>query len=202
MAGMQSASDTTEAAEPADTAAATDAAEPPTVTESTTADATAADDWYDTRWGRIFYWTVLSATLLAVVISASSVGLAMQIPASVYLFGFLGATVYAFAGFAKQFERAGRYRLKILSRTVAVLPLSAGVFLLAGVFVDLPGSATTAGGTALDSTDRLVSGLVFVAGIYVSTTLKALDAFAKRTLGYPGKQGGEEASQDDDTGRD
>ena len=84
------------------------------------------DDWYDTRWGRIFYWTVLSTTLLAVVISASQVGVAMRIPASVYLFGFLGAAVYACAHFAKQFERAGRYRLKILSRTVAVLPLSAG----------------------------------------------------------------------------
>jgi len=29
---------------------------------------------------------------------------------------------------------------------------------------------------------------VFVAGIYVSTTLKALDGFAKRTLGYLGKK--------------
>jgi hypothetical protein len=192
---MQSASDTAEAAEPADTAAATDSAKPPTVTEST-----AADDWYDTRWGRIFYWTVLAATLVAVVVSASQVGIAMQIPASVYLFGFLGAAVYAFAHFAKQFERAGRYRLKILSRTVAVLPLSAGVFLLAGVFVDSAGSAATLGGTALDSTDRLVGGLVFVAGIYVSTTLKALDAFAKRTLGYHGRRDDGEASQDGDTG--
>jgi hypothetical protein len=41
---------------------------------------------------------------------------------------------------------------------------------------------------------------VFVAGIYVSTTLKALDAFAKRTLGYPGNQGDREASQADDAG--
>ncbi|ERH07185.1 MAG: hypothetical protein J07HN4v3_02822 [Halonotius sp. J07HN4] len=158
------------------------------------------DDWYASRWGRIFYWTVLTATLLAVVISASSVGIAMQIPATVYLFGFLGAAVYAFADFAKQFERAGRYRLKILSRTVAVLPLSAGVFLLAGVFVDPSGSAATLGDTALGSTDRLVGGLVFVAGIYVSTTLKALDAFAKRTLGYPGNQADREASQGEDTG--
>ena len=158
------------------------------------------DDWYDTRWGRIFYWTVLSATLLAVVISASSVGIAMQIPTTVYLFGFLGAAVYACANFAKQFERAGRYRLKILSRTVAVLPLSAGVFLLAGVFVDPSGSAAMLGESALSSTDRLVGGLVFVAGIYVSTTLKALDAFAKRTLGYPGTQADRDASQDDNTG--
>ena len=158
------------------------------------------DDWYASRWGRRFYWTVLSATLLAVVISASNVGLAMQIPASVYLFGFLGAAVYAFAGFAKQFERAGRYRLKILSRTVAVLPLSAGVFLLAGVFVDPPGSTATLGESGLRSTERLVGGLLFVAGIYVSTTLKALDAFAKRTLGYPGSQADRDESQGEDTG--
>jgi len=157
------------------------------------------DDWYDTRWGRIFYWTVLAATLLAVVISASSVGVATQIPATVYLFGFLGAAVYACAGFAKQFERAGRYRLKILSRTVAVLPLSAGVFLLAGVFVDPAGSEVALGESALGSTERLVGGLVFVAGIYVSTTLKALDAFAKRTLGYPGNHTDRESSPGDDT---
>jgi len=186
---MQSAADAPETTDTTDPAATID-----------TADATEADDWYATRWGRIFYWTVLAATLLAVVISANSVGIAMQIPASVYLFGFLGAAVYAFAGFAKQFERAGRYRLKILSRTVAVLPLSAGVFLLAGVFVDPPGSEATLGESGLRSTERFVGGLVFVAGIYVSTTLKALDAFAKRTLGYPGNQGDREASQDDDAG--
>ena len=161
---------------------------------------TDTDDWYDRRWGRIFYWTVLAATVLAVVISASSVGIAMRIPATVYLFGFLGAAIYAFAHFAKQFERAGRYRLKILSRTVAVLPLSAGVFLLAGVFVDPPGSAATLGESGLRSTERLVGGLVFVAGIYVSTTLKALDAFAKRTLGYPGSQADRDESQGDDAG--
>ncbi|RJX48920.1 hypothetical protein [Halonotius pteroides] len=161
---------------------------------------TDTDDWYDRRWGRIFYWAVLAATVLAVVISASSVGIATRIPASVYLFGFLGAAVYACANFAKQFERAGRYRLKILSRTVAVLPLSAGVFLLAGVFVDPPGSAATLGESGLRSTERLVGGLVFVAGIYVSTTLKALDAFAKRTLGYPGSQADRDESQGEDTG--
>ena len=185
---MQSAADTAETAETTDAAAIE------------TADATETDDWYASRWGRVFYWTVLAATVVAVVISASSVGLAMRIPASVYLFGFLGAAVYACAHFAKQFERAGRYRLKILSRTVAVLPLSAGVFLLAGVFVDSAGSGATLSGTALDSTERLVGGLVFVAGIYVSTTLKALDAFAKRTLGYHGTQADRNASQDDNTG--
>jgi len=41
---------------------------------------------------------------------------------------------------------------------------------------------------------------LFVAGIYVSTTLKALDAFAKRTLGYPGSQADRDESQGEDTG--
>jgi len=49
-------------------------------------------------------------------------------------------------------------------------------------------------------TDRLVGGLVLVDRIYVSTTLKALDGFAKRTLGYPGKQESQERPQGDDTG--
>lgn len=197
---MESSSTTADGAEPTDTAAATEAATPPAAADATGADG-ATDDWYDTRRGRIFYWTLLLATLLAVVISAGQIDIAIQIPASVYLFGFLGAAVYAFANFAKQFERAGRYRLKILSRTVAVLPLSAGVFLLAGVFVDSSAAAATLGGTELDSTDRLVGGLVFVAGIYVSTTLKALDAFAKRTLGYPGRRADQEASRSDETDR-
>ena len=43
---------------------------------------------------------------------------------------------------------------------------------------------------------------VFVAGIYVSTTLKALDAFVKRTLGYPGQRDDGEVSRGDDTGTD
>ena len=41
---------------------------------------------------------------------------------------------------------------------------------------------------------------MFVADIYVSTTLKALDAFAKHTLGYSGQRDDREASQDDETG--
>ncbi|TQQ80722.1 hypothetical protein [Halonotius roseus] len=170
---------TADAAGTAETAEQTDAADP---TDTATDDT--ADDWYATRWGRIFYWTVLAATLLAVVISASQVGIAMQIPVSVYLFGFLGAAVYAFAHFAKQFERAGRYRLKILSRTVAVLPLSAGVFLLAGVFVDPAGSEVALGESALSSTERLVGGLVFVAVIPSFLSLTAAHSGSLARFAY------------------
>ena len=143
---------------------------------------TDTDDWYDRRWGRIFYWTVLAATLLAVVISASSVGIAMQIPATVYLFGFLGASVYAFTSFAKRFGQAGRYRQKILSRTVAVFPLVTGVYLLAFSFPNISGQLNLLG-NSMTGGDRLVGGLVFVAGIYVSATLRALGGFAERVLG-------------------
>jgi len=43
------------------------------------------------------------------------------------------------------------------------------------------------------------SGRVFVADICVSTTLKALDAFAKRTLDYPRQPDDGKTSEDDET---
>ena len=52
---------TADAAGTAETAERTDAADP---TETATDDA--ADDWYASRWGRIFYWTVLAAAVPAV----------------------------------------------------------------------------------------------------------------------------------------
>lgn len=141
-------------------------------------------DWYDTRWGRRFYWGVLGATLVGV---GASVGLGeLRVPAAVYLFGFLGATVYAFTSFAKRFDDDGRYRLKILSRTVAVLPLAAGVYLLAFAFPGVSGELSALAATgeaAVTAADRLVAGVVFLAGIYVSATLRALGGLADRLLG-------------------
>ncbi|MFB6269836.1 MAG: hypothetical protein ABEH83_07820 [Halobacterium sp.] len=140
--------------------------------------------WYDTRWGRLFYWGILVATLVGVAASALVTGLKMQVAPAVYLFGFLGATVYVFTSFAKEFGRAGRYRLKILSRTVAVLPLAAGVYLLAMAFPGVEGDLDAlAGAGSVSDADRLVAGLVFLAGIYVSATLKALGGLAERLLG-------------------
>ncbi|TQQ83594.1 hypothetical protein EGH24_02030 [Halonotius terrestris] len=159
---------------------------------------TDTDDWYARRWGRIFYWTILVATLLGIGLVMTGTGINARIPPVVYLFGFLGASVYAFTSFAKRFGQAGRYRLKIISRTVAVFPLVTGVYLLAFSFPDISGDLNVLAGEGMTGTDRLVGGLVFVAGIYVSTTLKALDAFAKRTLGYPGSHAEREASEDTD----
>ena len=84
--------------------------------------------WYDARVGRLFYWGLLVATLIGVALSSTTVlDTEPVIPAGVYLFGFLGATVYAFTSFANRFDEDGRYRLKVFSRTVAALPLAAGV---------------------------------------------------------------------------
>lgn len=141
-------------------------------------------DWYDTRWGRWFYWGILGATLVGVAASVTVTEL--RIPLVVYLFGFLGASVYAFTSFAKRFDETGRYNLKILSRTVAVLPLATGVYLLAFAFPGVSGdlnALTVSNGSTPTAADRMVAGLVFLAGIYVSATLRALGGLAERLLG-------------------
>lgn len=150
-------------------------------------------EWYDTRWGRRLYWGVLLATLLGVAASVWLVD--FRLPPVVYLYGFLGATVYAFTSFAKQFDKDGRYRLKILSRTVAVLPLAAGVYLLAFAFPEVSGDLSalniTTNNDDVTADDRLVAGLVFLAGIYVSATLQALGGLAERLLGVEPSDGAE-----------
>ena len=146
------------------------------------------DDWYASRWGRRFYWTILGATLLGVGVAMTGIGIRSNIPPVVYLFGFLGASVYAFTSFAKRFGQAGRYRLKILSRTVAVFPLVTGVYLLAFSFPNISGQLNLLG-NSMTGADRLVGGLVFVAGIYVSATLRALGGFAERVLGGAANRG-------------
>lgn len=147
-------------------------------------------DWYDTRWGRLFYWGVIGATLVAVGLSIK--GTKIEIPAVVYLFGFLGASVYAMTSFAKQFDATERYRLKILSRTVAVLPLATGVYLLAFAFSGGSGQLNALNATVSEGkftqSDRLVAGLIFLAGIYVSATLRALGGLAERLLGLSARQ--------------
>jgi hypothetical protein len=154
--------------------------------------------WYGTRWGRLFYWGIFVATLVGVALSMAATDLSMRVPPAIYLFGFLGATVYVFTSFAQQFDGNDQYRLKMLSRTVAVLPLAAGVYLLALAFPGIDGDLTvlaaeTSGGNGATQTDRLVAGVAFLAGIYVSTTLKALGGLAERLLGVsPGQTEGED----------
>jgi len=146
------------------------------------------ESWYDSRIGQVLYWGLIVATLVAVALSSTgALGTTPEVPAGVYLFGFLGATVYAFTSFAKRFDENDRYRLKVLSRTVAALPLAAGVYLLAFAFTGFDGGAGAADGAANGtrglSSERVVAGLVFLAGLYVSTALQALGGVADRLLG-------------------
>jgi hypothetical protein len=133
--------------------------------------------WYDTRLGLWSFWWAVGLTVLVVGVSTTLGN--VDIPPYVYVFGFLGAMVYVFTSFAKRFAQDDRYVMKILSRTVAVLPLAAGVFLLSGTFLDVSDSAFDVGAGT-----RLVAGLVFLAGIYVSITLQALGNLAERLLGF------------------
>jgi hypothetical protein len=135
--------------------------------------------WYDTRFGLWSFWGAVVLTL--VVVGLSTATGSIEVPRFVYVFGFLGAMVYVFTSFAKRFAADGRYVMKILSRTVAVLPLAAGVFLLSGAFLDVDAAALPG-----DPGTRLVAGLVFLAGIYVSITLQALGELAERLLGVSG----------------
>jgi hypothetical protein len=151
--------------------------------------------WYDSRVGRIFYWGLILATLTAVVLSSTgALGTELRIPPGVYLFGFLGATVYAFTTFARRFDRKGRYRLKVLSRTLAALPLVAGVYLLGFAFTG------TDGGAGEFTGPRYVAGLAFLAGLYVSTTLQSLEVLANRFLGFDQPQTGGPAESDEEPG--
>lgn len=117
----------------------------------------------------------------------------MRVPTSVYLFGFLGASVYAFTSFAKRFDEGDRYRLKILSRTIAVLPLATGVYLLAFAFPGVSGdlnALSVSTGQSPTAADRSVAGLVFLAGIYVSATLRALGGDRRTSPGDPAESRG------------
>mgnify|MGYP005849485307 CR=1 FL=1 len=154
-------------------------------------------DWYGTRAGRALYWGLIVVTLLAVAVSTAGFPAFLDallpvslpevettIPPYVYLFGFLGATVYAFTTFARRFDEHGRYRLKVFSRTIAALPLVAGVYLLAFSFLGFGTEPTRTGGmTDAVARERVIAGLVFLAGLYVSTTLLALETVANRLLG-------------------
>jgi hypothetical protein len=117
------------------------------------------------------------AVLTAAGIVLSMVAIDQSIPPRIYVFGFLGATVYVFTSLAEKFDAEGRYALEVASKGAAAFPLAAGVYLLAFAFPLTDGSASN------QPTDRIVSGLVFLSGTYVSLTLRALGAFARRMLG-------------------
>lgn len=133
------------------------------------------------------------AILTAAAVGASMLFLSEPIPPRVYLFGFLGATVYVFTSLTEHFDETDQYALKLACRVLAVFPLSAGVYLLAFAFPGADGGVPAG--------ERLRNGLVFLAGAYVSLTLKALGGLAKRMLGVSESQP-ETASESAGTGED
>jgi len=137
--------------------------------------ATAADaGGWDTR--RIVF--VVFAVLTVAAVGASLRVTGQSVPPHVYLFGFLGAMVYVFTSLAEKFDEEDRYALEVASKGVAALPLAAGVYLLAFAF---PGAG--GGDASAQAADRIISGLVFLSGAYVSLTLRALGGLAHRMLG-------------------
>lgn len=144
----------------------------------------ADDGWF--RWNRLLYWGALVIAIAAVVVSTGygDYVTAVTVPAYIYVFGFLGALVYVFTSLAKEFGDEV-YVYKVLSKAAAALPLAAGVYLLAFAF---PG-ASEVGGNGTVSVQRFAAGLAFIAGVFVSMTLKALGSLAERLLGVQGDGG-------------
>ena len=142
----------------------------------------------EVSWTKALFWIVVVITLGAVHLSTEGTDTfsEMTIPLYIYLFGFLGAMVYVFTALAHNFGDEA-YVYKLLSRAVAALLLAAGVYLLAFAFPVASGEMTT----QVPTYDRVVAGLAFVAGLYVSMTLKALGSIAERLLGVE-KQGRQE----------
>jgi uncharacterized membrane protein YgcG len=146
----------------------------------------ASDDGGDTDVRRLVFAAFAVLTVVGVVLSVVLVDDASAIPPRIYVFGFLGATVYVFTSLAEKFDEEDRYALEIASKGIAAFPLAAGVYLLAFAF------PATNGDAASQPADRIISGLVFLSGAYVSLTLRALGGLAKRMLGVSEEEETEE----------
>lgn len=93
------------------------------------------------------------------------------VPPSVYVFGLLGAGAYAVTSLVFEPKRSRLAVLRLGYRCAGALPLAAGVYLLSDSLVDTS--------EALAS----VSGLAFLAGLFVRLTLQSLGDVAKRLYG-------------------
>lgn len=120
---------------------------------------------------------VAFAVLTVAGVALSTFAIDRKIPPRIYLFGFLGSMVYVFTSLAEKFDEEDRYTLEISSKGIAAFPLAAGVYLLAFAFPVTDGSASG------QSAERIISGLVFLSGAYVSLTLRGLGSLARRMLG-------------------
>lgn len=151
--------------------------------------------WYRTNRGIAVVVLYAVLTLLAITLSteprlpmgdsyldvSDANGPSTAIPPAIYLYGFLGAMAYAFTSVVGKFERGPTGVARVGLRVLAALPLAAGVFLLAGALgIEAPDG-------------RLLAGMAFLVGLYVSLTLKALGGLAERLLGV--RSGGDNADQ-------
>lgn len=147
--------------------------------------------WYRTRRGPavVVGYAVVTLAVLVYTTGPIAVGeeLVVEIPAGVYLFGFLGGMTYAFTSIVAKFERGVRGVVKVGLRALAALPLAAGVYLLA-VPLGLPAGDGT-------GTPQLVAGVSFLVGLYVNVTLKALGGLADRLFTGPGTGAGDDPSR-------
>ncbi len=144
--------------------------------------------WYQTTRGLAVVFVYAVLTLVGVALStepsqvsgivngtymnvSTATGESAATPPAIYLYAFLGAMAYAFTSIIAKFERGTTGVLRVGLRALAALPLAAGVFLLAG----------TLGISAADG--RVLAGVAFLVGLYVSVALKALGGLAERLLG-------------------
>lgn len=139
--------------------------------------------WFRDSWGKRLVVAYVALTLLGIIASIQVVQDSLgslfldgyeapvAIPATIYLFGLLGALTYVFTSltFGEDKDRYGLVQLGL--RVIAALPLAGGVFLFSAFFVDESANSP------------IVNGLAFFAGLYVRLTLQSLGKLAERLYG-------------------
>lgn len=119
-----------------------------------------------------------------VPLGGSFVADAVQVPASVYLFAALGACGYIFTRLIREFadnvvDLSFREFLEMMTTVLAAIPLSAGVYLLAGFLFDA--SVSTAG-TEARLSPRTMAGVAFLTGLFVKRAYQRLGWVADKLM--------------------
>lgn len=119
-----------------------------------------------------------------VPLGGSFVADAVQVPASVYLFAALGACGYIFTRLIREFadnvvDLSFREFLEMMTTVLAAIPLSAGVYLLAGFLFDA--SVSTAG-TEAQLSPRTMAGVAFLTGLFVKRAYQRLGWVADKLM--------------------
>jgi hypothetical protein len=146
-------------------------------------------DWLDRTWYRSgvgiaiavgdLLLTVVLVAAATVTYDGSFAGVADLssglVPPYVPVFSLLGALGFVFTTLIERFDGSAGRLLRYNFHLLAALPLGIGVFLLSDIVL---GEAATS--------DPLVAGTVFLAGLYVNLAYKRLGALARRLL--PGRR--------------